>query len=171
MNSLPDAADRLITDRLSALRSQLEDSNHSTEEIDVLLAGLREHMFTEISEGDMHSLADVEHRLAEIIDDFSQDIPPSVNADTHQHLGSAALVSVIGVVIILIFGSLLASSFGADGGTVMLLTAIFGLPISFVLSWMSRKSQAGRAALMIAAITSVLFVGLIGSAYVAALFE
>ena len=171
MSNLPDVAERIIVRRLSALEDTLRSSAYSDDEIDVLIEGIREHLLSELNEGDTPSLAEIEKRLSEIIEDFTQELP-SVEAESSGHpLGLPALISAIGAIAIIVFGSVIAPSVNADGGTLMILTALLGFPIAFVLSWMSRKSHTGRAALLITSIASLLLVALLGIAYAAALFE
>lgn len=156
--------ERRLEQRLSSLEAKLQASNHSAEERDILLAGLREHIHEQANLDIAMSAPEFEQRLDDLIGDLDIEAPvpnTATESDT-RFLGYAALLLSIGVSASIAIGSPVAASLGADGGAVMILIALFGYPLALVFSWMSRKSSIGRVALITTLLGMFLLAALIG---------
>lgn len=166
MDKTSNDAERLIETRLAALETKLKAAGHSDEEIDIMIAGLQEHLLEDLSQEPSVDLASVEQRLADMIDEFDISAAAAkLPSEADGSLGKLALAVTLGVIACLVFGSLIGSALGADGGAIMILTALFGFPLSFVLGWMSRSSSAGRAALIITSLAVIGFAALMAVAF------
>lgn len=143
---------RAIDLRLKLLDQELRDAGHSSEERDIVLAGLREH----IANDTCINSQNVQQRLDDMIGDVGSFEDPKGSEGDARFLSRLAILTSIGVCVGIAFGAPLASLFGADGGAVMVLIAIIGFPLSFVLSWMTRRSKLGHTALVITLLGSAL---------------
>ncbi len=168
MNSLLEKADRLITEELALVRKTLPETAYSKEEADILLDGIREHLLAELNEGAIKDLTDVEHRLSEIVGDISLMEPETHPQTGSKPSGMMSLTIAIAVVALIVFGSIITSALGGDGGSVMVMTAIFGLPVSLILGWINRHTRNGKAALVVSAVTAVILLILIVAIFLGA---
>lgn len=159
--------ERRLEQRLSSLEAKLQASNHSAEERDVLLTGLREHIHEQANLDIGMSVPEFEQRLDDLIGDLDIEMPaPNAAAESDtRFLGYAALLLSIGVSASIAIGAPVAAYLGADGGAVMILIALFGYPLALVFSWMSRKSSIGRIALTITLLGIFLLAALITWAF------
>lgn len=152
-------AEKLLNRHLQKLRQTLAANGQDTEGQEIVLSACREQIEEMLSEYDTVDATQMAAMLdgLEPVAAWSNSLPGRETPG-----GRQALQVSLAVVAGLIFSGVLGAIEGVDGGMIMSVIALFGLPTSLWLGWKARHNPAGRAALTISTISlAVLFLAIV----------
>jgi hypothetical protein len=143
---------------LKELAGNLKRGGYAPDERQAIVDGATERAIAFV---DAHPHVDLSEAVALIKDYDEPEFAPAdaTGADNHESFGRLAWVA-LAITLLGIAGlAPIVDANGGDGGSVMVLFAMIGLPVTGLLSWLSRHTKLGRVPGFIAC--GVLLVGVL----------